>query len=57
MAALLNYVPTSQVLFGTDFPYVSIDSNLKELSERKLAADDMAAIQRGNILRLLPQLG
>jgi 6-methylsalicylate decarboxylase len=56
MAALLNYVQKTQVLFGTDFPYVSIDDNVKELGERKLAPSDMAAIQRGNALRLMPQL-
>lgn len=56
MAALLNYVPSSQVLFGTDFPYVTVESNLKDLGERRLSSEDMTAIQRSNALRLLPQL-
>jgi predicted TIM-barrel fold metal-dependent hydrolase len=56
MAALLNYVPKSQVLFGTDYPYVSIEDNLKEIGQRGLGAADLAAFQRTNVLRILPQL-
>jgi predicted TIM-barrel fold metal-dependent hydrolase len=56
MAALLNYVPKTQVLFGTDYPYVSIEDNLQDFGERRLPAADVAAIQHGNVRRLLPQL-
>jgi len=56
MAALLNYVPKSQVLFGTDYPYVSIEDNLKEIGQRGLAAADLTAFQRTNVLRIIPQL-
>jgi len=56
MAALRAYVPDSQILFGTDFPYVLIDSNVKEMRERALPAATLRAIQRDNILRMLPQL-
>ena len=56
MAALLDYVPKTQVLFGTDFPYVSIEDNLNELAERRFAPSDMVAFQRDNARKLLPQL-
>jgi predicted TIM-barrel fold metal-dependent hydrolase len=56
MAAIMSYVPTSQILFGTDYPFVRVETNARELHDRKLAAADMAAIQRNNVLRLMPQL-
>jgi predicted TIM-barrel fold metal-dependent hydrolase len=56
MAAVQNYVPASQVLFGTDYPYVSMESNLKELRERRLGGRLTEAIERANVLRLMPQL-
>lgn len=56
MAAIMSYVPTSQILFGTDYPFVRIETNVRELHERRLAPADMASIQSENILRLMPQL-
>lgn len=56
MTALRSYVPTSQILFGTDYPYVSVESNVRELYARSLPSADMAAIQRENVLQLMPQL-
>ncbi len=56
MAAIQNYIPPTQIMFGTDYPYVSIELNAKELHERHLSPAEMAAIQRGNALRLMPQL-
>jgi predicted TIM-barrel fold metal-dependent hydrolase len=56
MAALMNYVPNTQVLFGTDFPYVTIESNAQQLYNRRLPKQEMAAIQHENALCLMPQL-
>jgi 6-methylsalicylate decarboxylase len=56
MAAILSYIPVTQIMFGTDYPYVSIESNARELHERRLPKAQMQAIQRGNVLRLMPQL-
>jgi 6-methylsalicylate decarboxylase len=56
MAAARNYLPRTQLMFGTDYPYVSIEKNVRELHERHLPDADMQAIQRGNALRLMPQL-
>ena len=57
MAAIQSYIPHSQILFGTDHPYVSIEKNAQEIHDRHLPAPEMQAIQRENILRLMPQLG
>ena len=56
MAAIQSYVPATQIMFGTDYPYVSIESNLKELRERHLSERQMQAIERDNVLRLMPRL-
>ncbi|MEP6883215.1 MAG: amidohydrolase family protein [Gammaproteobacteria bacterium] len=56
MAAIQSYIPATQIMFGTDYPYVSTEKNLQELGERHLTKSQMQAIQRGNALRLMPQL-
>ncbi|PYM17642.1 MAG: amidohydrolase [Candidatus Rokuibacteriota bacterium] len=55
LAALLKVVPTSQVVFGTDFPYrVSMDY-VKGLGSYGFSASDLGAIDRDNAVRLLPR--
>lgn len=56
MAALLDYVPISQVVFGTDFPYVSVEDNVAGIHHCGLSAAQLGAIAQANILRLLPRL-
>ena len=56
MAALLKYVPVSQVLFGTDYPYVSVVENANDLTKVGLPAADLKAIESENALRLMPRL-
>ena len=56
MAAIQSYIPASQIMFGTDYPYVSNENNLTELRARHLPKGQLQAIARGNALRLLPQL-
>jgi predicted TIM-barrel fold metal-dependent hydrolase len=56
MAAIQSYIPATQIMFGTDYPYVSTEKNVKELRERRLPQAQLQAIQRGNVLRLMPQL-
>jgi hypothetical protein len=43
MAALLDYVPLSQVLFGTDAPYFGLDTNLELLRANRLSAQPLSA--------------
>ncbi len=56
MAALMAFVPATQILFGTDYPYFGIDANLAGLAKINIAAADRRAIERDNALRLLPHL-
>ncbi|HXP93584.1 MAG TPA: amidohydrolase family protein [Candidatus Binatia bacterium] len=55
MAALLDYVPISQVMFGTDFPYVSVDENVSGIHKCGLSNAQLAAISRDNAMRLMPR--
>lgn len=54
--ALLAYVPSSQVLFGTDFPYVSAAQNVGGIEAHHFSSGALAAIARGNVTTLLPRL-
>src|SRR5579871_16147 len=56
MAALQAYVPNSQVMFGTDYPYVEIEKNVREIRARHLPAAQMRAVESRNALKLMPQL-
>lgn len=55
MAALLKFLPSSHVLYGTDFLYFHNDQ-LDDLDRRGLPAKEKAAIFAGNAKRLLPRL-
>ena len=56
LAALFAYVPMSQVLLGSDFPFGTATDGVRGLGEYGLGAADLAAIYRGNAERLLPRL-
>jgi predicted TIM-barrel fold metal-dependent hydrolase len=56
MAGLLRMVSPSQVLFGSDFPYVPTALQALELQKNGLSADALAAIQRDNATHLIPRL-
>jgi predicted TIM-barrel fold metal-dependent hydrolase len=53
--ALAKLVPTSQIVFGTDYPYRAGEEQARALAER-FDADDLKAIDRDNALRILPRL-
>jgi predicted TIM-barrel fold metal-dependent hydrolase len=55
MAALLDYVPISQVMFGTDFPYVSVEENVNGIHKCGLSGSQLAAISNLNAMRLMPR--
>ena len=55
MAALLAYVPITQILFGTDYPYLTVADNAVGLAKAVTGAD-LQAIQCGNAHRLFPRL-
>ena len=56
LTALLKLVPPSQVLFGTDFPYVPTAVQRDALAAHGLPEAALAAVQRGNAARLIPRL-
>jgi 6-methylsalicylate decarboxylase len=56
MAALMKFVPATQVLFGSDFPYVGVDDNVGRITKLGIPAAQMTAIERLNALKLFPRL-
>jgi 6-methylsalicylate decarboxylase len=55
MAALLKLIPTSQITYGTDYPYFPMNQ-IESLRGLGLAATDLQAISSGNAMRLIPRL-
>jgi 6-methylsalicylate decarboxylase len=56
LAALFAYIPESQVLLGSDFPFSSVALSIKGLEEHGLSKDTLDALYSGNIERLIPRL-
>jgi predicted TIM-barrel fold metal-dependent hydrolase len=56
MAALMNLVPTTQILFGSDYPYVQIPVTTTGMDRLNLSPQVAAAINRENALAILPRL-
>jgi predicted TIM-barrel fold metal-dependent hydrolase len=55
MAALMKLVPTSQITYGTDYPFVPLDP-IAKLHGFGLSATEMQDISSGNAIRLVPRL-
>jgi len=56
MFALKNVVPVSQIIFGTDYPYISVAQTAKNLKDSGVfSAAELAQIDSGNTLRLFPK--
>ena len=57
MSALSAIIPLSQIVFGTDFPYRTGIDHVKGLREAGVFTDEqLASIERGNALKLIPRL-
>jgi predicted TIM-barrel fold metal-dependent hydrolase len=56
MAALLKLIRSSQVVFGSDYPYVPIAAQAADLRKLGLAEVDVQGIESGNAIRLMPRL-
>jgi 6-methylsalicylate decarboxylase len=55
MAALMKLVPTSQITFGSDYPYFPLNQ-IEVIRQMGLPAADLQAIESGNAARLVPRL-
>ena len=56
IAALTSLVPTTQILLGSDNPYVPLGDTAQGMTQLGLSAADLRAIGRDNALALLPWL-
>jgi predicted TIM-barrel fold metal-dependent hydrolase len=56
MAALLKLVPPSQIVFGTDYPYITTDWNLKALRGAGITDEMIRNIETENAKALVPRL-
>jgi predicted TIM-barrel fold metal-dependent hydrolase len=58
MAALLDFVPRTQIVYGTDHPFAAnaIETAVERLGELKLDKTTAAMIERENALTLIPRL-
>ncbi len=56
IAALTSLVPTSQILFGSDNPFVPLAETAEGMMQLGFSADDLRQIGRENALALLPRL-
>jgi len=53
---LRKLVPTTQILFGSDNPFVPLQKTAQGMKELDLSAADLQAIGRDNTVALLPNL-
>lgn len=57
MAALMKLVLTSQILFGSDYPWGTIATTARGMASLGLSLADLKAIGRDNAMALLPRFG
>jgi len=55
MASLTQFIPISQIVYGTDYPYRSAAEHTQGLA-KIFSGADLRAIERDNALRILPRL-
>ena len=55
MSSLRSFMPVSQILFGTDFPYRSAADMGRGLVKSGFSPREIAAINHGNAAKLLPR--
>jgi predicted TIM-barrel fold metal-dependent hydrolase len=56
LQSLRLLVPDSQIVFGTDFPFVGTSPTVAGIDASGFTADQLQAIYRDNALRMLPRL-
>jgi predicted TIM-barrel fold metal-dependent hydrolase len=56
LSALVNLVPSSQIVFGSDFPFLSARDAANDLMHSGLPDKTVEAISRGNAVRLFDRM-
>jgi Amidohydrolase len=56
LGALMSVVPDTQILFGTDYPYLAPPITIEPMERLALSEDQRTSIARDNALRLFPRL-
>lgn len=56
VAALKAFIPMTQLMFGTDYPYVSTEANLNGLRAGDFSAEELRMIKHENAEKLIPAL-
>lgn len=56
LAAIMSLVPSSQILFGSDFPFLSAGDTAGDLTQSGLPNNTVEAINRDNAIRLFERL-
>jgi predicted TIM-barrel fold metal-dependent hydrolase len=56
LPALMNLVPSSQILFGSDFPFLSAQTTANDLMNSGLLEKTVKAINRDNAVRLFERV-
>jgi 6-methylsalicylate decarboxylase len=56
IAALMSLVPPTQILFGSDKPFLPIADTVKGMTILRFSRRVRELISRGNVLRLMPEL-
>jgi predicted TIM-barrel fold metal-dependent hydrolase len=54
--AARTYMPVTQILMGSDYPYVQVSDTVESLLKLDLSEADLRAVTRENALRLFPRL-
>ena len=57
LAALRAFTRPEQLMFGSDFPYMSMGENLEGLRAGGFSADELCMVEEGNARRLIAALG
>jgi 6-methylsalicylate decarboxylase len=56
MAALTRFVPTTQILFGSDYPFEAVETTVEHIPDAGLTPAAWRSINRTNAERLFPRL-
>jgi 6-methylsalicylate decarboxylase len=56
LSAILNVTNVDRLLFGSDLPFMEIETTANELQDLGLSSSDVHAIERDNALALMPSL-